>query len=209
MQAAVLSLGQQIADNLDKRDLLSRWMAHHLADRLVALEAMDIDTRQAAEREVSDLIIQIWTRRQEVGFDKTPLPATDSVARALERLDPERRSPFSYFRPFDEEPGPSEEEIETNAALKLALAVDESAADLIQALIAHAATIAIDHDAGWVRAAEPVDGKLRELRRLMSHLGVNDEDPEPRSLSVEQISKTARALVSIAQRASRLSSSSH
>ncbi|MFS4505497.1 hypothetical protein ACMA46_04595 [Clavibacter sp. Sh2141] len=201
----MLSLGQQIADSLDERDLLSRWMAHHLADRLAALEQLKGRSRLRAEDAVAELIVQIWAHRREVAFRVDPLAATDSVERAMARLDPEVKGPFSYFRPFDDEPGPSEAEVEVNAALKLALAVDDVAQDLVRALIAYAARTAIDHDAEWVRASEAVHPMTaRQLLRLMSHPGSSDVDATPLAVAAKHVSERARSLGKVVRAASKL-----
>ncbi|HEY0339534.1 MAG TPA: hypothetical protein VGC34_01905, partial [Steroidobacteraceae bacterium] len=164
-------------------------MAHHLADRLAALESLKGGARLEAEDAVAGLIVQIWAHRQEVGFRKDPLAATDSVERAVARLDPERKGPFSYFQPFDDEPGPSAPEIEVNAALKLALAVDDIAEDLVRALITFAAVTAVDHDAEWVRATRAVHpATLRQLRRLMSYPDSSDTDAASLTASTKLVS---------------------
>lgn len=180
-------------------------MAHHLAARLAALESLNGQARLAAEDEVADLILQIWARRHEVGFRKDPLAATDSVGRAVARLDPEGKGPFSYFRPFDDEPGPSAAEIEVNAALKLALAVDDIAEDLVRALITYAAMTAVDHDSDWVRAIDPVHPTtLRQLRRLMSYPGSSDRDAAPLTVVTKRVSERARSLGKVVRLASKL-----
>ena len=180
-------------------------MAHHLADRLAALESLNGQARLAAEDEVADLIVQIWERRHEVGFRKDPLVATDSVERAVARLDPEGKGPFSYFRPFDDEPGPSAAEIDINAALKLALAVDDIAEDLVRALITYAAMTAVDHDSDWVRAIDPVHPMtLQQLRRLMSYSGSSDTDAAPLTVVKKRVSERARSLGTVVRLASKL-----
>lgn len=179
-------------------------MAHHLAGRLVALESLKGRARLKAEDAVADLIVQIWAHRHEVGFRKDPLAATDSVERAVARLDPEGNGPFSYFRPFDDEPGPSAAEIEANAALKLALDVDDIAEDLVRALITYAAMTAVDHDAEWVRARDAVEPtRLRQLRRLMSYEGSSDADATPLEVAEKRVSERARSLGKLARLASK------
>jgi hypothetical protein len=180
-------------------------MAHHLADRLAALESLKGRARLAEEDKVADLIVQIWAHRHEVGFRKDPLAATDSVERALARLDPEGRGPFSYFQPFDDEPGPSAAEIEVNAALKLALAVDDIAEDLVRALVTYAAITALDHEAEWVRATRAVHpATLRQLRRLIGHADNDDADAASLTVAAKRVSERARSLGKVVRLASRL-----
>lgn len=180
-------------------------MAHHLADRLTALESLEGQALLDAEDAIAELIVQIWAHRHEVGFREDPLAATDSVERAVARLDPEGRGPFSYFRPFDDAPGPSVAEIEVNAALKLALSVDDIAADLIRALVTYAAMTAIERDAEWVQAMDAIDATtLRQLRRLMSFGSRSDTDVAPLTAATREISDRARSLGEVVRQASKL-----
>ncbi|UTT63675.1 hypothetical protein [Microcella humidisoli] len=198
-------MGQQIADSLDEHDLLSRWMAQHLAERLAALESLKGRARLEAEDAVAELILQIWAHRREVGFRRDPLAATDSVERAIARLDPEAKGLFSYFRPFDDEPGPSVAEIETNQALKLALAVDRIGEDLVRALVTYAALTAIDHDADWVRASDAIHPTtFRRLERLISYEGSSDTDAAPLEVAEKRVSERARSLGKLVRLASKL-----
>lgn len=180
-------------------------MAHHLADRLVALESLQGRPRLEAENAIAELIVQIWAHRHEVGFRKVPLAATESVERAVARLDPEGKGPFSYFRPFDDEPGPSAEEIEVNAALKLALAVDDIAEDLVRALITYAAMTAIDQDAEWVQARDAVQPtSLRQLERLLRYEANIATDATPIEVAEKRVSDRARSLGKLVRLASKL-----
>jgi hypothetical protein len=180
-------------------------MAHYLADRLTALESLSGQGRREAEDEVAGLIVQIWEHRHEVGFQKAPFASTDSVERAVARLDPEGKGPFSYFQPFDEEQGPSAAEVDVNAALKLALAVDDIAGDLVRALVTYAAMTAVDHDAEWVRATRAVHPTtLRQLRRLMGHPDNDDADAASLTVAAKRVSERARSLGKVVRQASRL-----
>jgi hypothetical protein len=144
-------------------------MAHHLAERIEALNSLDGEAKVDAEDEVADLIMRIWERRQGGELADDPLALADSVKRAVARLDPSARGPFSFYRPFEEKPGPSDAEIESNIAMQLALRVDDAARDLVLSLVKYAAQIAIQKDAEWVLASQAAGSStLWDLTRLAS-----------------------------------------
>jgi len=189
-RAAVLSLGEQITASLDQHDMLARWMAHYLAERLQALEGLNGEKRAEAEREVADLITGLWRQRHTVPMHDDPLSLTDSVVRAVAQLDPEG-SRNRFFGRFDENAGPSQAEAEANASLKLALELDVATGQLVRSLIHFAARIAVDHDEKWIRSAEAMrDTTFRNIRRVLDvEKKVGDD-----SLEAEQTRIAERAI---------------
>jgi len=179
-------------------------MAHHLASRLIALELLEGDAHAAAEREVADLILQLWERRHRMPFVRDPLGAVDEVERALARLDPETQGPFSYFRPFGGKPGPSEAEIELNSALKLAISIDGATAELVRSLFRYAGTIALDHDAEWVSAARTAHPPtIRHLSRLLD-MDSTGSVSQPQEEELARIVQRARELGKLLRKISHL-----
>jgi hypothetical protein len=194
-RAAVLSLGDQIAATLDEHDLLSRWMAHHLAERLTTVESLRGRARTAAEAEVAELIVRIWEHRHVVQFREDPLALINSVERAVARLDPSANGPFGYYRPFDDEPGPSPAEMEANTALRIALGIDDAAGDIVRSLVRYAAMIAVHQDAAWVRAALDADTiTLRDLSKLLGDLDDPQADQDPAEAERSRIAERAKSL---------------
>lgn len=102
-------------------------------------------------------------------------------------------------------PGPSAAEIEINRALKLALAADDLAEELVRALINRAALTAVNLDIEWVRPRDAVDPTpLRQLRRLMSHVDNDDPYVAPLMVAEKRVSEPARSLGKVVRLASRL-----
>jgi len=169
-------------------------MSHHLAERIESLRSLPSEERADAEAGMADLVLRIWERRQGARFVDEPLALTDSVTRALARLDPTLRGPFLFYRPFDDMPGPSEAEIEANAAMKIALQIDDTAGDLVSSLIKYAAEIAVEKDARWVAASQA--GGSPTLRDLTTLLGYATDEDDVDSVNAERhrISKHAKAL---------------
>lgn len=203
IHTGVLSLGQQIAASLDEQDVLSRWMAHYLASRLAELESLDGDARDVAEAEVAALIVQIWEHRQAVAFRGDPLALVDSVERAISRLDPSISGPFTYYPAFDDQPGPTAADIETNSLLKLAIEVESAAKDLVRSLVQHAASVAVNRDADWVQASQAVQpAAFRDLVRLLEY-GDAAEEEDPAQAARARIAARARSLAETLRALSR------
>lgn len=98
---ALLELGKQLVAELnpeDSRDTLGQWMAHALAERLVAAESAAPKRRVALEAEVIDLILRLWAHRANLPPGKRPFEDLEELTRTLRRLDPEDKA-FRYFNP--------------------------------------------------------------------------------------------------------------
>jgi len=161
-----LELGKAIASALDDTDTLGRWMAHYLAEQLDALDALQGAELAQAESEVADLIIRLWRHRRSLPTRSSALAAVDSVERAIARLDPDRPM-WGYYSPFGDEPTPGEQITETDASLRVALAIDRAAGDVVHALVGYAAATAEVTDAEWVQLGLRVgDETLRRVRRI-------------------------------------------
>lgn len=152
---AVLELGKALASELDDTDTLGRWMAHYISEQLAALEGLDGQNRHRAEADSVELILRLWEHRRVFPTRRPILSAVDSVERALVRLD-SQRSPWEYFDVFAGSAEPTDDEVELNSILKVALALDESVGDLVRTLIAYAAAIASEQDQQWLARAKEV-----------------------------------------------------
>ena len=90
----VLELGQQLVKELklhDGVDTLGRWMAHHLAELLVAVESADDAERPTAEDRVVNLILRIWAHRGAEPMGISPLAPYAKAAQVLAAIHPKER----------------------------------------------------------------------------------------------------------------------
>lgn len=87
----VLELGQYLVKQLgldDGVDTLGRWMAHHLAELLVAAKSADVVERRAAEDRVAALIPRIWEQRHADSLRMNPLAAYVKATQVLAAIHP-------------------------------------------------------------------------------------------------------------------------
>ena len=71
----VVELGRQIVKELGLEpsvDTLGRWMAHHLAELLNRAENAPDEEKDAARRECSDLIVELWIHRASLPTNRRP-----------------------------------------------------------------------------------------------------------------------------------------
>nr|WP_315494253.1 hypothetical protein [uncultured Rhodoferax sp.] len=80
----------------DGVDTLGRWMAHHLAELLVAARKADDVERQVAEDRVANLILRIWAHRNAEPIGITPLAPYAKAAQVLAAIHPKER----FFAPL-------------------------------------------------------------------------------------------------------------
>jgi hypothetical protein len=158
-------------------------MAHYIAEQLTAAESAGESDREARQQAAAESILALWQRRAGLPGDRPPMHAFGRVFLALDRLAGPR-APWRFYRlfPGDTEPGP--EDLISNTLLSLALNVEDSAREIVRALIAEAAGTALDREAQWVRLGENLaEGEelqaVRYLHRLMRQLseeGASDPD---------------------------------
>ena len=90
--ADVLALGRLIVDqlNLDPGvDTLGRWMAHHVAELLVAVDVAPNDKlRRERQNDAVQAIIKLWTHRSMYENRVNPLSELKPIIQVIRTLDP-------------------------------------------------------------------------------------------------------------------------
>ena len=135
-------------------------MAHYIAEQITAAESAGESDRTARHRHPH--------RPQMHTFERVFL--------ALERLA-EPQDLWRFYRPFPEGTEPSPEDVISSTLLSLALNVEDSAREIVRALVAEAAATALDHEAQWVRLSENLaeDEERQAIRRLDRLMRLSDE----------------------------------
>lgn len=191
----VISLGREIVRTLRRNDVLSQWMAHHLAQRISALDHVLPEDRADAEDEVARLILRIWEHGRPEGFTYDPIRMSVSVVRAVAKLDP---APDDlYYQEFGFIPRPENTDTDVDKYLRLAVLLDRDVGRLIRALIIHAATVAEDREAEWIQLLRNINQDPLLLIRDLSTLTDDTEDNDPKAdrLAAARLASTVRALL--------------
>lgn len=102
---AILELGDALGRRLGESqhdEVLTRWLAHYLAETLAEVEAAaEEPDRKAAQTRACDLILRLWRERRSLPDDVDPLGAYRQAIEVLSRLSP-TANPWSGY------PGPLE-----------------------------------------------------------------------------------------------------
>lgn len=159
----VIKLGKRLVTELDgdeSRDTLSHWMAHHIADLILRLEAQGADDRLELETECRRAILDLWAHRNSLRGSSRPFAKLDRLLNTLEALDPDSASYF-YFR----ELGARIDDVDlleepARQWLDLAQSLDRGARTLIGYCISKAAAETKDESADWVELAKNVESTL-------------------------------------------------
>ncbi len=151
---AVIDLGKRLVAELKLGDdLLARWMAHVIAERIDAAERASPEARASAQDACKEAIFSLWDHRNSLPPHLRPFRELDPLLRTLASLDVDSETLFRYFpRP------PSDEDLEAAQAeqkrfLNTAVNLDYSARALIQFLLSAAAQQAADKAMPWLDAA--------------------------------------------------------
>lgn len=168
----VLKLGRDLADALDRSDVVGRWMSHHLADLITQCEENPHDEELVAT--TRDVVLKLWEHKSGGSFQTEPFRYLQPVLRAISRLDP-NPDPWAFYSPFNGEP-PSAQTLTTYPLLQTACDVDQEVGRLIRLSVGITAQQAIACEEPWViegketakteqdRAARALEQVIRRMR---------------------------------------------
>ncbi|WP_313516775.1 hypothetical protein [Brevundimonas sp.] len=97
---AILELGQALCRDLNGSlhdQILTRWLAHHLAETLAEASSAQGEAKVRAERNAVDLILRLWAERRSFPEDVDPLGDYRKAIDTLARLRPDA-NPWGYLR---------------------------------------------------------------------------------------------------------------
>jgi len=146
---AVLKLGRDLADALDRSDIVGRWLAHHLADLITRCGAAPEDEELGST--TRDVILTLWQHKSGGRFRREPYGYVRPVLKVLERLEPDPE-PWAFYRTFSDSNKPPANELSAYPLLLAACDVDREAAQLIRLAVAVASKDAISREEPWVIA---------------------------------------------------------
>lgn len=173
-----LELGKELARSLPDNDVLSRWMAHHVADLITRAESASGEAAQAIRRETATTILELWAQRASLG-DHRPFTSFEPVFRALERLSAPQR-PWHFYRLFNEDSAPDTDDLASVPLLDYALALEHVARRVVEETIRFAADEALSRETKWLKLAAhlPDEDDTRAARALLD-LAQDEENETP------------------------------
>lgn len=213
-----LELGTALAKDLDDRDLLGHWMAHHISDLITRARAATGPDSDALRQEASDTILKLWQHRTDAPFRSRPTHSIDVVIRALERL--ESPQDWLFYKTFSPEEAPDQNTMATIPALTLALDLEATTRDTVLQVLHFAANEADNKEAPWIQATEHLTEDTQrslwriirraERRRRWQHMPADDGSNDAQDIEDGTVTdptgdtEAAQILAALQQSQSRL-----
>ncbi len=192
-RARIFNLGKALVAELeaeDRADTLSKWIAHYIADKLVAVEQATGAEKAQIEESCFQSILNLWDHRASLPNGSRPFQNFEPIFRTLERLNPENPKPF-YFPGQEKLNKELESEEEIQKLLNVALAIDDAAKVLIDLILKEAIIIAKDEKTiSWLENA--TDGTdCNEI--LIIRYAVTDDSQDDYNADANQGQKNEEA----------------
>ena len=137
---ALIELGKKLVANLNKTgeaDILTTWMAHHIAELIRAAEAAEgtLDAL-AANSACMDAILKLWSHRAMLSNGSRPFESIEIAAQTLAKLAPDAPQHFYFqIQRMGAEESSGADALQEPDWLKYAEVVDETARSLIRFFI--------------------------------------------------------------------------
>ncbi|MFF2949822.1 hypothetical protein ACFVVU_00520 [Kitasatospora sp. NPDC057965] len=173
-----LALGQEIAESLPSNDVLGRWMAHHIGDLIVRVQAANESQIGSARREAASTILNLWTHRASLNTQDPPTTSFEPVFKALARLS-EKQDPWHFYGIFRSGHQPDDADVGVAPLLKYALELEDIVRGVVRDVVSLAAEEAADREAKWLELSEHLEEDdqhraIQEIFRL-----IRERNPEP------------------------------
>jgi len=176
-----------LAAHLEDHNTVGQWMAHHLAELIVAAQD-DATTTVEQRQQIVETILEVWTHRRYYP-GRAPLEEFSSVFLALDRLGDS--SPWKFSRLFNadtEMPDPSTSGLPLVAT---AAELERLTRETLLRLIWLAAQHAKEKNQEWLEAADKVASNvesevtttLRRLRRRSARRRLRVVEGDPRDVT--------------------------
>lgn len=181
--SAIIELGkrlvQQLAPDGDP-DIPTRWMAHHLAERISAAQSAVPADRQEAEAECAEAVLRVWRHRYMLPTGSRPFEDLEAIASSIASLDPDA-DPFRYHAAARAMAALATEP-EVKQWLELAQGFDYAARLLIQLCLQSAAAQTLDGAHEWVVLAENARADLGAELPIIRFVTPGEEQDDPSTL---------------------------
>jgi hypothetical protein len=156
-----------LAAHFEDRDTVSQWMAHHLAELVLAAHN-EATTTVEQRQQIVETILKVWAHRRDYP-GRAPLEDFSAVFAALDHLGDDR--PWKFSRPFDadtEVPDPSTSGL---PLLATAAELERLTRETLLRLIWLATQNAEEANQEWLEAADKAASNLEsEVTTILSRL---------------------------------------
>jgi len=198
-----LALGGALVEQFKLKadeDALGQWMAHYLAEKLVAHKKAVGETKAAVETELIDLILKFWKHRAYFPRGTRPFENYEPVLRALESLDPDQSDGrYFWYRGADElaEGG----DAASKPWIDLAKRFDRGARAIVNFCVQQAARASDKPDDAWLSAtkvlAQDSDRDLVVIKIITEQSKEEDKEVDPAEFAITRAKKVQEDLLGL------------
>ncbi len=149
-------------------DLISKWMANYIAQKMKTAEQAVGEEKTEAEEKCFKAILMLWEHREGWGGNGNPYENLQPIINTINRLNPENKDYF-YWNNDNEYDAVSSE---VQQILDIIKSIDKAARVCLEYLFKYAMEITVDEDMKeWIKAANKLSDEDEEdvslLRRYM------------------------------------------
>lgn len=183
-------------------DLISKWMANYIAQKMKTAEKTVGKEKTEAEENCFNAILALWDRREAWCGRGNPYEDLEPIINTIKRLNPENRDYFYWNN--DNKCAAMNSEVQQ--VLDIIKSVDKAARVCLEYLFKYALEIAVDEEMKeWIKAADKFSDEDAEdvslLRRFMRKSGSDmtdlQEKVEKRILILEEFQDKSMELLEL------------
>lgn len=183
-------------------DLISKWMANYIAQKMKTAEQAVGEEKTEAEEKCFKAILALWDRREVWYGNRNPYGELQPIINTINRLNPENKDYF-YWNNDNEYNAVSSE---VQQVLNIIKSIDKAARVCLEYLFKYAMEITVDEDMKeWIKAANKLSAEDEEdvslLRRFMRKSGSDtidlQEKLEKRILILEEFQEKSKELLEL------------
>jgi hypothetical protein len=190
---AVLELGRHLVSEFEEpeqADTLSKWMAHYLAEQILAAKAARGKARDTLQGKCADLILKLWAQRHALPRGRRPLEAFEPAMQTLEQL----RSDQPRYFVLHDTPDTKKLPEPAKSFLSIALTIDRASSAIIQYCLAESVSQIPKKDRRWLKLIKAVESSHpADVTLIIEMMSASDD------LTVKKDHVTAAAIKTIEQ----------
>lgn len=195
----VVALGKRLVHQLgkDNDDLLSAWMAHHIAELISAAEAARGKDAERLRKDCAAVIINLWTHRGTALRQHRPFADFDAIMDTIERLGPRRDESFYWDRALRPQHRMRDEV--GQQWLDAARSIDSTASQLVRWCVVEATKHADPTDKEWLNLIEEagIAGDHAQAIRVVLQMMPESMGAKLKSKELEQLKAMREKLLAI------------
>ena len=167
-------------------DLISKWMANYIAQKMETAELAVGKEKEEAEENCFNAILALWDHREAWQGKGNPYEDLKPIINTISRLDPENRDYF-YWNENNEYDAISPE---VQQVLDIIKSIDKAARVCLESLFKYALEITVDEEMKeWIRAADKLSNENAADASLLRCLMRGSDSDMVDSLEKEKLNK--------------------